>query len=93
MCFQMYIDVCAHACVYVHFCNNPPQVLKLASLASPPPHIKKLPTHMSQEQFLGHRLKHKIILLLFLKVRKDAKISNRYTQVPHLTQDTSSGSD
>ena len=37
MCFHMYIDVCAHACVYVHFCNIPPQVLKLASLASPPP--------------------------------------------------------
>ena len=37
MCFQMYIDVCAHACLYVHFCNIPPQVLKLASLASPPP--------------------------------------------------------
>ena len=49
MCFHMYIDVCAHACVYVHFCNIPPQVLKLASLAPPPP---KLPTHMSQAAIL-----------------------------------------
>ena len=51
MCFHMYIDVCAHACVYVHFCNIPPQVLKLASLA--PPYIEKLPTHMSQAAILG----------------------------------------
>ena len=50
MCFHMYIDVCAHACVYVHFCNIPPQVLKLALL---PPHIEKLPTHMSQAAILG----------------------------------------
>ena len=58
----MYIDVCAHACVYVHFCNIPPQVLKLASLAPPhppphppppPPNIEKLPTHMSQAAILG----------------------------------------
>ena len=44
MCFHMYIHVCVHACVYVHFCNTPPQVLKLASLALPPPHsnIEKL---------------------------------------------------
>ena len=53
MCFHMYIDVCAHACVYVHFCNIPPQVLKLASLAFPtPPHIEKLPSHMSQAAIL-----------------------------------------
>ena len=51
----MYIDVCAHACVDVHFCNIPPQVLKLASLAPPPPppNIEKLPTHMSQAAILG----------------------------------------
>ena len=86
MCVRM------HACMYI-FCNIPPQVLKLASLAPPPPlNIEKLPTHMSQA-FLGHRLKHKIILLSFLKVRNDAKISNRYTQVPHLTHDTPSGSE
>ena len=44
MCFYMYIHVCVHACVYVHFCNTPPQVLKLASLALPPPpsNIEKL---------------------------------------------------
>ena len=62
MCFHMYIDVCAHACLYVHFCNIPPQVLKLASLPtppppppppSPPPDIEKLPTHMSQAAILG----------------------------------------
>ena len=58
MCFHMYIDVCAHACVYVHFCNIPPQVLKLASLAPPPPkkkkkNIEKLPTHMSRAAILG----------------------------------------
>ena len=56
MCFHMYIDVCAHACVYVHFCNITPQVLKLASLAPPPPpppNIEKLPTHMSQAAILG----------------------------------------
>ena len=22
MCFYMYIDVCVHACAYVHFCNQ-----------------------------------------------------------------------
>ena len=93
MCFNMYIDVCAHACVYVHFCNIPPQVLKLASLVPPPQILKSFLRILAKQQFLGHRLKHKIILLLFLKVRKDAKISNRYTQVPHLTQDTPSGSD
>ena len=58
MCFHMYTHVCAHACVYVHFCNSPSQVLKLASLALPPPpptlhHIEKLPTHMSQAAILG----------------------------------------
>ena len=56
MCFHMYIDVCAHACVYVHFCNIPPQVLKLASLAFYPPSspkIEKLSTHMSQAAILG----------------------------------------
>ena len=53
MCFNMHIDVCAHACVYVHFCNIPPQVLKLASLASPPPNIENLPTHKSQAAILG----------------------------------------
>ena len=58
MCFHMYIDVCAHACVYVHFCNIPPQVLKLASLAPPPPpNIEKLPTHMSQAAILGSPFK------------------------------------
>ena len=94
MCFHMYIDVCAHAYVYVHFCNIPPEVLKLASLAPPPPHTPILKSFLriwAKQQFLGHRLKHKIILLSFLKVRKDANISNRYTQVPHLTQDTPSG--
>ena len=48
MCVRM------HACMYI-FCNIPPQVLKLASLASPPPNIeniKKLPTHMSQAAIL-----------------------------------------
>ena len=96
MCFHMYIDVCVHACVYVHFCNIPPQVLKLAALVPPPPPPQILKSDLrilAKQQFLGHRLKHKIILLLFLKVRKDAKISNRYTQVPHLTQDTPLGSD
>ena len=77
MCFHMYIDVCAHACVYVHFCNIPPQVLKLASLAPPPPPILKSFLRIwAKQQFLGHRLKLKIILLSFLKVRKDAKISS-----------------
>ena len=98
MCFHMYIYVCAHACVYVHFCNTPPQVLKLASLALPPPPpptpiLKIFLRIWAKQQFLGHRLKHKIILISFLKVRKDAKIRNRYTQVPHLTQHTPSGSD
>ena len=52
--FLMYTHVCAQACVYVHFCNSPPQVLMLASLALPPPHhIEKLPTHMSQAAILG----------------------------------------
>ena len=51
--FHTYIDVCAHACVTVHFCNIPPQVLKLASLPPPLPNIEKLPTHMSQAAILG----------------------------------------
>ena len=59
----------------------------------PPPNIEKLPTHISQAAVLGHHLKHKIIFLSFLKVRKDAKIRNGYTQVPHLTKDTPSESD
>ena len=54
MCFHMYIDVCAYACLYVHFCNIHPQVLKLASLAfPPPPNIEKLPMHVSQAAILG----------------------------------------
>ena len=53
MCFHMYIDVCAHACVYVHFCNISPQVFKLASLAPPTPNIEKLFMHMSQAAILG----------------------------------------
>ena len=55
MCFPMFIHACVHACVYVHFCNTPPQVLKLASLALPPPpsNIEKLPTPMSQAAILG----------------------------------------
>ena len=55
MCFHMYIDVCAHACLLVcTFLQYPPQVLKLASLAPPPPpNIEKLPTHMSQAAILG----------------------------------------
>ena len=44
MCFHMYIDVCAHACVYVHFCNR---------WLPPPSNIEKLPTHMSQAAILG----------------------------------------
>ena len=88
VCFHIYINVCAHACLYVHFCKIPPQVLNLASLAPPPPQYWKLPTHMSQAAILGSPSETQIILLSFLKVRKAAKISNRYTQVPHLTQDT-----
>ena len=89
MCFHMYIDVCAHACLYVHFCNIPSQVA-----GSPPPkYYKASYAYEPRQQFLGHHLKHKIILLSFLKVRKDAKLSNRYTQVRYLTQDTPSGSD
>ena len=98
MRFHMYIDVRAHACVYVHFCNIPPQVLKLASLAfspppPPPPHIEKLPTHMSQAAILGSPFETQNYFTFIIKVKKDAKISNRYTQVPHLTLDTPSGSD
>ena len=74
MCFHMYVDVCAHACVYVHFCIITPQVLKLALL--PPPILKSFLRISAKQQFLGRRLKHKIILISFLKVRKDAKISN-----------------
>ena len=92
MCFYMYIDVCAHACLYVHFRNIPPQVA--GSPPPPPPQYYKASyAYEPRQQFLGHRLKHKIILLSFLKVRKDANLSNRYTQVRHLTQDTPSGSD
>ena len=55
MCLHMYIHVCAHACVYVHFYKTPPQVLKLASLSLPPqpPNFEKLPTHMSHAAILG----------------------------------------
>ena len=66
MCFHMHIDVCAHACVYVHFCNIPPQVLKLASLASlPPSNIEKLPTHMSQAAILGSPFETQIYFTFF----------------------------
>ena len=54
MCFHIYIDVCAHACVYVHFYNIPPQVLKLASLP-PTPNIEKLSMHMSQAAIHKHK--------------------------------------
>ena len=75
MCLHMYIHVCAHACVYVHFYKTPPQVLKLASLSLPPnPQILKSFLRIwVKQQFLGHRLKHKIILLSFFKVRQDAR--------------------
>ena len=54
MCFHMYIHVGVHAFVYVHFCNTPPQVLKLAlPLPLPSPYIEKLPTPMSQSGILG----------------------------------------
>ena len=89
MCFHMYIDVCAHACVYVHFCNIPPQVLKLASLAPPPPpppNIEKLPTHMSQAAILGSPFETQNYFTFI----SYAKIN---TQVPHLIPDIPSGSD
>ena len=56
MCFHMYIDVCAHACVYVHFLQYPSTSIKVGIAGfSPPPNIeniKKLPTHMSQAAIL-----------------------------------------
>ena len=92
MCFHMYIDVCAHACVYVLFLHYPSTSIEVGIAGSPPPpNIDKLPTHMSQVAILGSPfVTLKFILLSFLKVRKDAKNSNQYTQVPHLTQDTPS---
>ena len=53
MCFYMYIDVCVHACVYVHFLQYPSTSIELGIAVSPPPNIKKLPTHMSQAAILG----------------------------------------
>ena len=91
------VFICTLMCVRMHACMYIFAISLHKSLASPPPpKKKKLKSFLrirAKQQFLGHRLKHKIILLSFLKVRKDAKISNRYTQVPHLTQDTPSGSD
>ena len=73
MCFHMYIDVCAHACVYVHFCNIPPQVLKLASLAPPTPNIGKLPTHMSQAAILGSSFETQNYFTFIPKSKKGCK--------------------
>ena len=55
MCLHMYIDVCAHACVYVHFCNSPTSIeVGIAGFPPPPPsNIEKLVTHMSQAAILG----------------------------------------
>ena len=76
------------------FLQYPSTSIEVGIAGFPPPQIlKSFLRILSKQQLLGHRLKHKIILLLFLKVRKDAKISNRYTQVPHLTQDTPSRRD
>ena len=41
--------------------------------------------HVSQQKLLGLHIDDK---LSFTKVSNDAKIRNRYNQVPHLTQDT-----
>ena len=73
MCSHMYIDVCAHACVYVLFCNITPQVLKLASLASPPPNIEKLPTHMSQAAILGSPFETQNYLTFIPESKKGCK--------------------
>ena len=45
MSVHAYMCMCMHMCVYVHFAILSP-ILKLASLALHPPHIKKLPTPM-----------------------------------------------
>ena len=37
MCFHMYIDVCAHACVYVHFLQYPSTSIEVGIAGSPPP--------------------------------------------------------
>ena len=94
MCVRM------HACMYIFAISLHKYTsieVGIAGYPPPPPKKKKILKSflriLAKQQFQGHRLKHKIILLLLLKVRKDAKISNRYTQVPHLTQDTQSGSD
>ena len=48
-----YVHSCVCACMRVcTFLQYPSQVLKLASLASPP-NIEKLPTHMSQAAIFG----------------------------------------
>ena len=82
-----HVHSCVCACMYVHFCNTPPQVLKFA-LPPPPPNIEKLPTPISQAAILGTPFETQKYLLSFLKARKEAKIRNGYNQVPHLTKDT-----
>ena len=54
MCFHMYIDVCAHDCLYVHFLQYPSTSIEVGIAGFPtPPHIEKLPTHMSQAAILA----------------------------------------
>ena len=86
MCVRM------HTCMYI-FAISLQKYWSWHRWLPPTQYWKAFLRIWAKQQFLGHRLKHTIILLSFLKVRKDANISNRYTQVTHLTQDTPSGSD
>ena len=60
MCFHMFIDVCAHACLLVcTFLQYPSTSIEVGIAGFPPPpppppptNIEKLPTHMSQAAIL-----------------------------------------
>ena len=79
MCVRM------HACMYI-FAISRHKYLSWHRWLPLPPILKSFLCIWAKQQFLGHRLKHKIILLSFLKVRKDAKITLKYqiwTRTPH----------
>ena len=81
MCFHMYIHVCAcmRVCTFLQYLSTSIEIIEIsisgfAPPPPPPPILKSFLRIRTKPQSLGHHLKHKIILLSFLKVRKGAKI-------------------
>ena len=96
------VFICTFMCVYIHACMYTFAITFhkywswhrwLCPHAPPSQYWKASYALWTKQQSLGHHLKHKIILLSFLKVRKEAKIRNQYNQLLHLTQYIPSESD